>query len=267
MIVGHAAARVALEAELPPVVLLQGPASVGKRTLAEYLAKFHGAVALDVTRLERVTADAARELRAFAGTAPVGRVKVAVVRLDGATESALNALLKLFEEPPRTFHAVLTAEVRPLSTIVSRAHLHRVGLLTDEEVFQVLHGRLGMEEGRARKAAARARGQVRAGLDPEDLDQPRALVMSALKAVADGDRDLLERALAGWDEACHSLLQAWVVEAVTGRWRAFSEAESFGLARGPAPMAILRGLRVQARARVTARQALIPLVDRAVGVR
>lgn len=254
--------REALEQRLPAVILLRGPASVGKWTLGEYLAQHHRVRPDDFRRLPRLTAEASRGLVDFARVAPMGRLKLVLARLDGASEQSLNALLKLLEEPPPTIVFILTT-VRPtLDTISSRSSVYGMGLLEPAELCRILETQ-GMSAAAAARASELGRGQVAAALTAERQDASRAKVLSVLKAVKDKDRALLESAAVAWDDDCHALLNRWVIEAITGRWQAFTDAETYGLtADGKLPRRILLALGSNARPRFVIRSAFDNLVSR-----
>jgi hypothetical protein len=222
----------------------------------------HGVLPADTRKLEKLSVDEARDLVRFAGIAPFGKTKLVVARLDGASEAALNALLKLLEEPPPTIKFILLSVWPPLDTITSRCHVYRLGLLRRDELFDVLVHRMGMAPAAADTAAGLGRGQVQAALTADQQDVGRAACLSVLKAIHDRDSDLLEQAASRWDENAQALLLRWCVEAITGRWQAFTEAETFGLTKDPnVPRRVLLALRLNARPKLAVRAALEPLLS------
>lgn len=262
MIYGHRRAREELEASLPPVALLRGPASIGKLALADHLVKHHRYASFDVRRLLALSTEQSRELKEFASTASMGRTgKLAIVRIESAHEQALNALLKLLEEPPPGIKFLLLTSKRTLATIASRAHCYDLGLLSTQEVYNVLTERVGLEKGIARRAAEVSGGSVARALAAGTQDVARAAVMTALKAMADRDEELLDAAARRWDDACAELLERWATELLSGRWNVFSEAESFGLhARPIVAKRVLVGSRLAARPRLQLRAIAGPVV-------
>jgi DNA polymerase III, delta subunit len=256
--VGHDRVRQYLEEELPSVTLFRGPTSVGKRTLATYLADFHHVSKVD-TRIElKLTTDTARSVREWALRAPTSsRSKVAVLRLDGAPESALNALLKVLEEPPDTVNFLLTSVGPTLPTVESRSHTFRLGLLKPAEVYTVLTQQLGMEPAEAARAARQGQGQVRsAAATTARQDPSRDYVIGVLRALAVHDHDLLDQALSHWDTSAHELLRKWAIEAATGRWLTFSDSETFELSQTEVAWKLVRSLGMQSRPKLAARVAL-----------
>jgi len=262
---GHEKQRQALESHLPPVVLLRGPQSVGKYTLGLWLHEYHRFSSSDLRLVEKLYVEEARDLQRFAVTSPVGRHKLALARLDGASEPALNAMLKTLEEPPPTISFVLTASDSTLDTVMSRAHLVNMGLLADEDVRGVLVQRMGLDPALAARAARRGRGQVGTALKSIEEESAKALVLSVLKALADGDEVLLKKVATStgikWDASASSLLNRWVVEAITGQWLVFSPGEDFGLAKERALLRrLLLALSSTARPRLAMYAAMQPLV-------
>ena len=265
---GHQKQLEQLRDGLPPVTLLRGPQSVGKWSLGLYLHEVLKLSSNDLRAVPRLSVEDARELQRFASTGPWGRHKLALVRLDGASEAALNALLKTLEEPPPTISFILVASEPTLPTVASRSVVVNMGLLSETEVERILIDKLGLSEEQARRAARCSQGQVKTALAAIQEDASRALVLSVLKAVADGDEALLKAVIttgAGrvrWDETASALLDRWVVEALTGQWRIFQESESFGL---PHDRALLRRMLIRlqktARPRLALYAALQPLVS------
>lgn len=248
---GHDQVRLSLEAHLPHVVLLFGPPSVGKRTMAFHVADAHKVHVLDRLWVDSLRRDQSTEIKKFALSSPAcGRLKMVIARLDGASETALNAMLKVLEEPPPSTKFVLLLAGRTLDTIYSRCQMYRMGLLSQEDLLLVLTVELGMDARVAERSVRRADGTVASAMQAGDSDQVRNSVLSALKAVADSDKVLLNNALKqwrdedgtlhGWTDGAFELLQRWATEALTGRWRVFSDAETFGLAGdGEVPRLIL----------------------------
>lgn len=264
MIVGHHAVREHLEDELPPVTLLSGPPSIGKRTLCEHLAAHHGVKKGDVLRYvsDPFSVDDAREVQRFLSTRPMGKLKVVVVRLDRASSEALNALLKVLEEPPRSARFLLTSAFSTLLTVESRARVFRMGYLAEDDVYQILHEKIGQSPAQARAGARVAGGQVQRALDVGDVDIAKGPVLSLLKAAADSDEELMLNALAKFEAPQAELLKAWTIEARTGMWRTFNSSEGYGLQSDRwAVDRIARAMTMGARPRIAAKLAVLEIME------
>lgn len=260
--IGHDTVRGALEANLPPVVLLRGPDSIGKRTLAQHVLTSHGCLPCDSRLVSTLSAEASRDLKQFMAYAPYGSCKSAVVELDGASEMSLNSLLHVLEEPPVFAHFMLTASRRTLPTIESRCQTFNMGLLTQDQLRQVLITR-GMSPEAAQSSSFGARGTVKDAMRAENSEEGRSAVLSVLKAVADQDEERLIAALQAWSDESHALLKQWVYEAMTGKWRIFSLTDTFGLASDQAMLRrMLVDLSRSSRPKFAARSALTAALRR-----
>lgn len=254
MIFGHSATVRELESRLPPVALLFGPESIGKRTLAEHLAIWHNA-GPGILRIHSLTMDAARDVRAFSMRAPFRGIKLVIISLDGAGEGAVNSLLKELEEPPFYMRYILIASNQVLLTVVSRSVVFRMGLLTDYQVRCVLES-LGMSPDLAASAAPSGYGQVASALATSDAGPARTITLGALRGVLSGNRTQLVTALSSWDDRSHTLLRTWAMEAASGRWRMFTP-EEVPVKDYTFPRRLLGALaRVDSRSRLAARVVL-----------
>lgn len=235
MIIGHAATVMTLQAHLPPVTILIGPASIGKRTLARHLADWHDIPTCD--RMECTSAlmsETARSVVEFARRAPFGHTRLSIIPMDGASTAAQNILLKTLEEPPDTATFILTATASVLPTVQSRAQVFHLGLLTDEQVVQILSAR-GMSPEAAHRAAVIGMGQVQPALDADTTETAgKTLASNLLGAVAEHDAQEFERlctsAVTG---EIRQLVKILLMEGITNRWRIFERGECHGLDQNP----------------------------------
>jgi len=240
-VIGHDSARAELERHLPPVALLLGPCSIGKTTLATHLIAHHRCH-WSMYYGSTLSAGLAREI---VQSAPTRRsmLDIRIIDLDGSTEAAQNILLKVLEEPPPHCRFILVASREPLATITSRAQVYRLGLLTDEQVAQVLHKNAGIGEHAAAMAAARGRGQVApavAAAEDSEADRVTSAVALAVRAATQGSlgSSALSQALRSWTEEHTVVLRRWATEAASGRWVIFTQ----DFAPGVAPASALRVL-------------------------
>jgi len=159
----------AVRSQIPPIVgcdrpiLLEGPPGIGKRTWLTnvWAGKVPAVDKLQVTwRLDVATA---RSLLSFGARAPYQHsFKVALLDLDFVSHPlALNALLKLLEEPPSYLRIGMTSFRRLPATIRSRALVYQFRALSDDELLDALTEGYGWPEARAVRAASLAQGSFK----------------------------------------------------------------------------------------------------------
>jgi hypothetical protein len=262
MIIGHERWMEQLTRELPPVTLLKGPPSIGKRTMARHLLKAHGALPADTQEIGQLSTAKAHELRENMGRAPFGPIRGTIIALDNAPERALHALLKTLEEPPARTATLLTTSQQTMLTVESRSATFALGALSEAEIAQILMTRKGKDPATALRLAAAGGGRVRPAMEAADLMTRKSPVLSLLRAAATGDTDLFHAAIKSWGPQEHELLQRWALEAATGRYATFTAQETFGLARDPAtPRRIRARLVTGARPKLAAKLALLDLLQ------
>lgn len=229
-VIGHATTVERLERELPPVTLLSGPPSIGKSTIVEHLVDHHGIWLGDrFAHPGPVPIEFARAIVPWAARSPhQSPFRLVTLPLDDASTFALNALLKVLEEPPAQTRFLLTASRPTLPTISSRCTIFRLGFLTRTELRDILVG-LGMTGPAAERAAVLGQGQVQTALDADRTTTSRQAVLSVVKALAMHDQELFDRACRSFDSTASKLLYHWFQEGMTGRYRWFTEADFFGL--------------------------------------
>lgn len=260
MIYGHEDIVAALERDLPPVTLLIGPPSVGKWAVAEYFREKAKIQRGDVLRVHKLTADSARDVVRFAGTAPAGPQKMALVRLDWAKPTIMNILLKTLEEPGEV-KFFLTAEQPVLPAVMSRAVVYRFGRLTKEQVASVLVERNKMTPQSALKLAAIGTGQIRSTMKQLELAPDRNRLMTVVRALREHDHELAESMANEWTDETTELLAEWCMEALSGRYRYFNAEQASLTNIGKAiPLEILRALASDPRPRWVVRAVVLPLL-------
>lgn len=162
-VVGHARALATLPDPLPSVVLITGPEGVGKRLIAQHIAHRTGATGTDLQNLGFLNRAKADALIAHHETAPMtSPVKTSVANLTETSPAALNAILKLVEEPPPWSRLVLHTDRPPLLTLRSRCYVVSCGLLSQDEVHEVLTAKHAKHADEASKASY---GRVSVGLE------------------------------------------------------------------------------------------------------
>lgn len=262
---GHVSVVDTLSAFLPPVTLLRGQRGVGKWTVGEFLADHHHVWAADRCMVRSLTADQARGVVSFVRTAPHGPLKFVLARLTGATESALNILLKTLEEPPERVRFVLTASESVLATVSSRAQTYHLGLLSGTDLYGVLTAKLGMTQALAHKAVAHGYGSVWPALSAQENESARTTALSLMGAVAKQDVELFRQVSLKVDDTVWRQLVLFLQETSSGRWRAFTAEE--GAAWRSRREDVIRMLKAlsrfaDVRSRLAVRVALEPFATR-----
>lgn len=253
MISGHDRIVARIERDgLPSVSLFVGPKSVGKTNLANHLARDLTDDPQDVFRINRLTADLARNVSRFIHVAPHGtRHRVVIANIESAPLNNLNVLLKSLEDvPPLMSKVMLLATTPPPATIISRAEaVYTFSLLTDHEVQEALVMR-GFGKTEAEIRAAESGGQMSTVYGHEETANLKKLVLIVARCFRERDNAALEALAPRWTEEHTALLVKLAHEATTKRWRIFDEAE-VGLISGRVWLAILKALKTPVRPRLT----------------
>lgn len=116
-----------------------------------------------------------------------GRRFVIISEADAMNQEAANAFLKTLEEPNANTTIILTTSRRDqlLSTILSRCQQIRCDALTDTDIAQALHERLGIAPEEAALIARLADGSYAKACEllDDDLTELRSDVVSLLRAI------------------------------------------------------------------------------------
>jgi hypothetical protein len=206
-----------------------------------------------------LTVDMVRQLTTWARTAPRSSAgKVAVVRLDHertdgsfwrASARCVTALLKTLEEPPAGVRFVLLASGSVAPTIVSRSVAVSAGLLSTEEVAEILFRVSDLDRSSAATAAALSSGRVAPALTASSVAVgARETVLGLLADLASSDAEAAAARAREWTPVTTSLLIRAAHERMTGRFVAFSDVELASLPL-PAAMAVLTVVKSTAGAR------------------
>lgn len=232
--------------EISHALLITGPESVGKTTLAETLvaailcraeegkpcgaclscrklASEHHPDFMPVAaedKASRLKIDQIREVERFLSLTPRESLhKVALVSdFERATINAANALLKTLEEPPPYAHLILLATDADLllPTIVSRTQQVALRPLSRADVAQALVERWQVEPERARQLARISGGRigwaVQAATNPATYERMQE-ALEQLVAILGQDiptRFTTAQTLARDDAALHETLEYWL---------------------------------------------------------
>jgi DNA polymerase III subunit delta' len=203
--------------EIPHALLLTGPESVGKNTLAELVVaaalcrdtdrrpcgvclacrKLRSSNHPDFILVEpedrtaRIKIDQIRDVERFLALTPVeSSHKFVLIRgFERATVGAANALLKTLEEPPAYAHLLLLATDADLllATIVSRAQQIALRPVPVSEIVQVLTDRWSVDADQAQRLACLSGGRIgwaiTAAVNPEAYDRTETALQTLLEVL------------------------------------------------------------------------------------
>lgn len=230
-VLGHFVTRSGLKYRLPPAVSLVGAPSTGRKLVAQEAAELHGILQVDVLTVENFSMEDASRIGNFLGSAPVGVAKMAILDVGLPAREVVGFLLRLVEMlPDRAYVVLLFNEGATLRTdykpLLSRTTVYQLFRLTEDDVEAILV-RLGVSPGLAHVSAERGDGTVaHARKLALGLPEWKPLVLRAIAALRTRDLEILEDLEETWTREATWLLREWATEAMTNRWRLFSEAET-----------------------------------------
>ena len=218
MLVGHQGVTRALSSQLPPVSIITGPPSVGKRLIATYAAITNNVSRIDFTEVPRLTVDEASRINQFMSLAPNSDLKFALIDIDSASRAALNDLLKTLEEPPEYARFAIISSKRVPATILTRGHKYTVGLLNSDELTQILLSK-GLPQNEANKVSNL--GRVDLALQAYSDIAAKATALTVLQAVESNDYILFCQSFKAVDEKAAQAIIAALEESAAQRWKLF----------------------------------------------
>lgn len=114
-----------LEQSLPDCTFIYG---VGTDfTLPRYIAKHYKVSQVDYFERDKLLVKDVKTIKRVCSVPSYGNFKLIVVRLDGASDAALNDMLILLECPPRHTKFIFFSRNRTLRTIESRCIVYEMG--------------------------------------------------------------------------------------------------------------------------------------------
>lgn len=114
-----------LEQSLPNCTFIYGVSI--DFTLPRYIAKHYKVSQVDYFERDKLLVKDVKTIKRVCAVPSYGDFKLIVVRLDGASDAALNDMLILLECPPRHTKFIFVSRNRTLRTIESRCVLYEVG--------------------------------------------------------------------------------------------------------------------------------------------
>jgi hypothetical protein len=221
MLVGHQEVVEALSSQLPPVSIITGPPSVGKRMIAAYAAMRNNISRVDFTEVNRLTVDEASRVKDFMTTEPMQDFRFALIDLDSASRSAMDKLLVALENPPSYAKYSLISSGRVPRTLRTRANNFVVGLLEPEELTTILLNK-GIPAQDAYKFAKL--GRVDLAMQAYSNIAARNVALNVLQATEEGDPILFLQAYKAVDEQAAAMILAALEESAAQSWKIFDPA-------------------------------------------
>lgn len=219
MLVGHKGVTRALSRQLPPVSIITGPPSVGKRLVATHAAIVNNIARVDFTEVKRLTVDEANRVKDFVATKPMHNYRYALIDLDAATDAAIYDLLKLLEEPPAYARFSLISSKPVPRTLVTRGHNYSLGLLNSDDLFQILIAKNIPEQDALKLSKL---GRVDLAMQAYSDVAAKTTAISVLQSVEANDYELFCQAYKGVDEKAANMIIVLLQESAAQVWKVFN---------------------------------------------
>lgn len=255
MLVGHQEVVESLSSQLPPVSIITGPPSVGKRMIAAYAAMKNSISRIDFTEVTRLTVDEAARVKEFIASEPMSRHKFVLIDLDAASSRAIDKLLITLEQPPTYARFAITTSQPVPRTLLTRGWKYPVGLLEPEDLQTILLNK-GIPVADAVKLCHL--GRVDVALNAYANSAARMSAINVLQAVESGDHILFMQACKGMDEQTANFIVMALQEAVAQSWNIFSAQQLgvFAERKVALQVLMLRGTVANARPQLAVKSAL-----------
>lgn len=218
MLVGHKEVIGALSSQLPPVFIIKGPESVGKRMIAVLAAMKNNVHRTNFIEVKNLTVAEASRLKEFMSTRPNEGLKFALVDLDTASEAAINDLLKTLESPPSYARISLISSQRVPTTILTRCEQYTVGLLKPDDLYKILKSK-GLSDNEAKRFSTL--GRVDIALKAYSDIAAKTTAVNVLQAVLSGDYTLFLQAYRAVDDAAAQMILVALEESAAQNWKIF----------------------------------------------
>jgi hypothetical protein len=236
MLVGHKGVIGVLSSQLPPVSIITGPPSVGKRLIAAYAAMINNVSRVDFTEVSRLTVPEASRVKDFMSVHPMHSLKFALIDLDSASDAAMNDLLHDLEQPPEYARFALISSQRVPETLRTRGQPYSVGLLKPDELKSILLS-LAMPEEDAAKFCVL--GRVDLAMQAYNSSALRATALTVLQSALENDYILFSQAYKSVDDRVARIIISILEESATQRWRLYAPNYLGAFAQQNVAMAVL----------------------------
>ncbi len=219
MLLGHEGVVEAMSSRLPPVSIISGPSSVGKRLIASYAAMKNNVDRIDFIEVKKLTVDEAKKIQDFVSTTPIKELKFVLVDLDYSSIEATHKLLKLLENPPEySRFSLITSQAVP-RPLLTRSQKYTVGLLNPEQLKRILISK-GVPEIEASGLATLGRVDLAMNTYLDSASKNSAL--NVLQAVESGDYVLFLQAYKAIDDRAVRVILEILQESASQNWKVYS---------------------------------------------
>lgn len=219
MLVGHQGVIGALSSQLPPVSIISGPPSVGKRLIAAHAAMTNNVSRVDFTEVSRLTVAEASRVKEFMSVQPMVDLKFALIDIDSASNAAINDLLKALEEPPSYARFSIINSAKLPATLRTRGRRYSVGLLKPDDLMTILINK-GIPEQDAKKFSSL--GRVDLAIQAYTDSTARSTALTVLESVLTNDYLLFSQAYKAVDDKIARTIVSMLEESASQRWRVFN---------------------------------------------
>lgn len=202
-------------------VLLEGPSSVGKRSILEKVIEVHGVT--DVVRvfdMQEVDFDTLRQ----ATTESTTGKRVILLRLGVLRKDSAERLLKIIEDAAPQITFLATSVFRQQPAIRTRFTTYTVGALSDDEVALILL-KLGFSSQASVALAEKGYGSIDKTVQASKNSPYMSLARKALKCIEEHDEDALDALYSRWEDGHTYAILDWAREAITEKWRTFKPTD------------------------------------------
>lgn len=236
MLIGHQEVTKALSQQLPPVSIITGPPSVGKKLIAVNAAISNNISRLDFTEVKTLTVSEAARVKLFMESKPSSKLKFALIDLDKASKAAIDDLLKTLEEPPAHARFSLISSKPVPRTLATRGFKYSVGLLNSDELCQILVNK-GISHILAQKLSHL--GRVDLALQAYSNIALHATAINILSAVEQNDYELFIQSCKAMDDDVAQLIVRILQESAIGKLRTTSPDSIGAFARSNVALKLL----------------------------
>lgn len=219
MLVGHQGVIGALSSQLPPVSIITGPPSVGKRLIAAHAAMTNNVARIDFTEVSKLTVSESTRIKDFMSVQPMESIKFALIDVDAASSAAINDLLHTLEAPPKYARFSIISSTGLPSVLRTRGFKYSVGLLNPSELIAILVNK-GIPESEAAKVSNL--GRVDLAMQAYADTSARATALTVLESVSSNDYLLFCQAFKAVDVKTANTIIDILQECASQRWRLFS---------------------------------------------